>query len=126
MYLMALRIDSCNFNKIYLDQNISIKFDGKGHGIKYDNRTIKIRNLIAPQDVLQVLVSTDGEVSVNMFPLIFNKEYVTDMIKRAKKAEAKLLLLLRLHQQKDLYNFLVILKIYQDPAQLHGNKFVNA
>ena len=86
MYLMALRIDSCNSNKIYLDQNISIKFDGKGHGIKYDNRTIKIRNLIAPQDVLQVLVSTDGEVSVNMFPLIFNKEYVTDMIKRAKKS----------------------------------------
>lgn len=85
MYLMALRINSDNPNKIYLDQNISIKFDSNGHGIKFDNRPVRIKNLVAPQDILQVLVSKDGDMYVNEFPLIVDKEYVSDMIKRAKK-----------------------------------------
>ncbi|MGN0621566.1 MAG: hypothetical protein ACI4I9_06840 [Porcipelethomonas sp.] len=86
IYLMSLRINSENSNKIYLDQNISIKFNNQGQGLKFDNKPVKIRDLIAPNDLLQIFSSDDGDLFVNGFSLIVDKEYVTDMIKRAKKS----------------------------------------
>lgn len=85
LYLMAFRIDGNKSNVLYREQTMSIKFDDKGHGLKHDNKPVRIKGFSSPHDILWITLDGMGGLAVNGMPLIFNTEYVGNVIKFAKK-----------------------------------------
>jgi len=85
MYLMAFRIDENKGNAIYREQTISIKFDENGHGIKFDNTPVRIKGMLPPNDVLFVANNGHGGLQVNRMELCNDPEYVSGIMKNAKK-----------------------------------------
>lgn len=85
MNLMAFHIDSSKGNIVYRDQTISIKFDRNGHGIKFDNSPIKIKGMLPQQNVLFIANNGGGGLTVNGLELCVDQEYVTSIMKNAKK-----------------------------------------
>lgn len=85
LYLMAFRIDGNKSNTVYREQSISIKFDGTGHGMKYDNSLVRVKNIMPPNNVLWISSNVEGRLSVNGMPLKLDEEYITNIMKCAKK-----------------------------------------
>jgi hypothetical protein len=85
MYLMAFHIDFNKGNTVYRDQTLSIKFDGSGHGIKFDNTPVRIRGLLPQQSDLFISDNGMGGLMINGIELQRNTEYVASIMKNAKK-----------------------------------------
>lgn len=85
MYLMAFRVDGNKGNAIYREQTISIKFDHQGHGLKFDNKPLKIAGLMPPDNTFSISDDGRGGLAVNGMPLTVDAGYVAGIMKGAKK-----------------------------------------
>lgn len=85
MYLMAFHMDGNKSNNVYRDQTIAIKFDNNGHGLKFDDKPVRIKGMMPQQSDLFISDNGMGGLTVNDLELHQNTEYVTSIIKNAKK-----------------------------------------
>lgn len=85
MYLMAFHIDGNKGNTVYRDQSISIKFDGSGHGLKFDNKPVRIKGMLPQQSDLFISNDGMGGLTVNGLELHNDIDYVVSIMKNAKK-----------------------------------------
>lgn len=85
MYLIAFREDGNKGNALFRDQTLSIKFDENGHGLKFDNKPVRIKGMLSQQSVLSISYSGMNSLTVNGLKLFHDPEYVESIMKNAKK-----------------------------------------
>lgn len=85
LYLMSFRIDANKNNALLRDQTITIKFDTNGVAYKYDNKPVRIKGMIPPNDMIHIVNNGMGGYSVNDMTLNYDIEYVNNIMKNSKK-----------------------------------------
>ena len=85
LYLMSFRIDANKNNALLRDQTITIKFDTNGVAYKYDNKPVRIKGMIPPNDMIHIVNNGIGGYSVNDMTLNYDIEYVNNIMKNSKK-----------------------------------------
>lgn len=85
LYLMSFRIEQGKNNVIYRDQTISIKFDGDGFALKFNNKPLKIKGMIPPNDRLRVVNNGLGGYAVNNMELLKDDDFVNRIMESSKK-----------------------------------------
>ena len=84
LYLNAYRIDG-NKNAVYKERSMAIQFDESGYGISFNKKPIKIREMTPPDNILRVTLNAHDEMFVNDIQLKSDTEYISNIIKTAKK-----------------------------------------
>lgn len=84
LYLNAYRIDGGK-NAVYKEESMAIQFDESGYGISFGKKPIKIRTLTPPNNILRVTLNAHDEIFVNDIQLESDSEYISKIIKTAKK-----------------------------------------
>lgn len=84
LYLNAYRIDGSK-NAVYKEESMAIQFDESGYGISFSKKPIKIRELMPPDNILRVTLNAHEEIFVNDIQLKSDSEYISNIIKTAKK-----------------------------------------
>ncbi|HAG04494.1 MAG TPA: hypothetical protein DCG28_03545 [Lachnospiraceae bacterium] len=82
--LSAYRIDE-NKNAIFIEQTVAVKIDATGKVIKYDNRPLQVKSLLAPKNILNINYREDGKIYVNDYILAEDANYTNNISKTAKK-----------------------------------------
>lgn len=85
LYLMSFRIDANKNNALLRDQTITIRFDGNGVAHKFDNKPVRIKGMVPPNDMIHIVDNGMGGYSVNDMPLNHDIEYVNNIMKNSKK-----------------------------------------
>ena len=85
LYLMSFRMEQGKNHVIYRDQTVSVKFDKEGYALKYDNRPLKIKGMMPPNDRLRVVNYGLGGYSVNHMELLQDDDFVNNILKDSKK-----------------------------------------
>ena len=85
LYLMSFRMEQGKNHVIYRDQTVSVKFDKEGYALKYDNRPLKIKGMMPPNDRLRVVNNGLGGYSVNHMELLQDDDFVNNILKDSKK-----------------------------------------
>lgn len=82
---MSFRMDQGKNHVIYRDQTVNIKFDGEGFALKYDNKPLKIKGMLPPNDRLRVVNNGLGGYLVNNMELLKDDDFVNGILKDSKK-----------------------------------------
>ncbi len=85
LYLSAFRIDANKSNTVYREQSMAIQFNEKGQATKFDRTPIRIKGLLPPENILQIINNSDGELFVGNMMLTSDAEYISGIMKSAKK-----------------------------------------
>lgn len=86
LYLMAFRVDDSKKNQVlYREQTIAVEFNHQGTAIKYDKRPVIISGFLPPNNTLCVTLGLESGYSVCDLQLQKNPDYITRIIKNAKK-----------------------------------------